>query len=304
MKIAVTGSRGFIGHHVVKSIIDAGHDVFLIHRSFANAPEFWRQFPACDVVCHLAAHIPVLMADMHPDTFRECFEGNVLFTTKVLRAAELAGVRRFVNFGSGNAYAMRQDFPDESAPLYPTSRGTPYLASKVAQETVVVGWRGLESCTLRLSSVYGPGLSKGLLPSLVRRMLRGDMIVLENGGAYGADYVSVHDVVAATLAACESHVTGPVNIGSGSRTTIGQVMDLLQGELGPAQVVINHANHPRYCGFPALNINKARAEFNFRPRSLKAGLPEYVAWLRQNGDNDARQDLAHPPDRAADVPAA
>ena len=287
MRIALTGSNGFIGSHVHVAALAAGHHVIPIRRVFADSPDFFRLFQDCKVVCHLAAYIPVLMADMHPETFRECFEGNVLFTTKVLRAAELAGVRRFVNFGSGNAYAMRQDFPDESAPLYPTSRGTPYLASKVAQETVVSGWRGLESCTLRLSSVYGPGLSKGLLPSLVRRMLRGDTIVLEHGGAYGADYVSVHDVVQATMAACESHVAGPVNIGSGSRTTIGQVMDLLQGELGPAQVVINHANHPRYCGFPALNINKARAEFNFRPRSLKAGLPDYVAWLRQNGDIDA-----------------
>ena len=118
MKIAVTGASGFIGRHVVSAATAAWHEVVAPNRQNADNPDFWRMFTGCDVVCHLAAYVPDLMADMHPQTFRDCFEGNVLFTTKVLRASELAGVKRFVNFGTGQAYAVHCDYPDESAPLW------------------------------------------------------------------------------------------------------------------------------------------------------------------------------------------
>ena len=303
MKIAITGASGFIGQHVVAAATARGHEIVTAGRDDFGY-DLWRSFSGCDVVCHLAAHIPVHMADRHPDTFWECFETNVLLTSRVLRSAELAGVRRFVNFGSGNAYAPGLDYPDESAPLYPTSRGTPYLASKVAQETIVASWAGLETCTLRLASVYGPGQTKGMLSNLTRRLLRGDTVVLEQGGAYGADYVSVHDVARVAVDACESSATGPFNIGSGWRTIIKALAEIIRGATGTGQIVITGPITGRFVGFPALNIDRAIKEFGFACQLLQPGLVEYVEWMRTNGDTDARQVAADPADRAPDVPAA
>lgn len=319
MKIAITGASGFIGQHIVEEALARGHHVTCPVRRILSTSDFWRDLQGADVVCHLAAHIPIHMADRHPETFRECFEANVLLTSKILKAAELVGARRFVNFGSGNAYAMRQDHPDESAPLYPTSRGTPYLASKVAQETIVAAWYGLETCTLRLASVYGPGQKSGMLYHLIRRLISGETVVLEKGGAFGADYVSVQDVARIAVDACESSITGPVNIGSGRRITIKTLAEMIRGIVGSGTIIVNEADRAaRFIGFPALNIARAIREFGFAPQLLQPGLVEYVKWLRANGDNnaingtaDGRHEKAgdngnstNPPDRATDLPAA
>ncbi len=303
MKLAITGVAGFIGHHVAGVALARGHKLTCPVRRTLPSSELWRDMVGCDAVIHLAAHIPIHMADRHPETFEECFIANVLLTTRILRAAELAGVKRFINFGSGNAYAIKNDYPDESAPLYPTSRGTPYLASKVAQETIVASWAGLETCTLRLGSVYGPGQRRGMLAHLATRLLRGETVVLENGGAYAADYVNVADVARVTLDAVESDCTGPVNIGSGRRVTIKTLAEMIRGICGSGTIVVKNNDHVRYCGFPALNIGRAIREFGFACRLLQPGLIDYVNWLRTNGETDARQDAAHPADRAADVPA-
>lgn len=302
MKIAITGACGFIGQHVVAAATARGHEITCPVRRTLPTSDLWRDLHGADVVCHLAAHIPIHMADRHPDTFRECFEANVMLTSKILRAADLAGVRRFVNFGSGNAYGLKVDYPDESAPLYPTSRGTPYLASKVAQETIVSAWHGLETCTLRLASVYGPGMKSGMLYHLIRRLLRGDTVVLEKGGAYGADYVSVHDVARVAVDACDSAVTGPLNIGSGRRVTIKALAEMIRGITGSGTIIVKDAERaPRFIGFPALNINRAIHEFGFACQLLQPGLVEYVEWLRTNGETN---EPANPPDRAPDLPAS
>lgn len=323
MKIAITGASGFIGKHVVEEALARGHHVTCPARRVLSTSDFWRDLQGADVVCHLAAHIPIHMADRHPETFRECFEANVLLTSKILKAAEMVGVRRFVNFGSGNAYAMRQDHPDESAPLYPTSRGTPYLASKVAQETIVAAWYGLETCTLRLSSVYGPGQKSGMLYHLIRRLISGETVVLEKGGAFGVDYVSVADVARVAVDACESSITGPVNIGSGRRVTIKTLAEMIRGIVGSGTIIVNEADRAaRFIGFPALNIVRAIREFGFAPKLLQPSLVEYVEWVRthaqsetgatsqgleiqrpqETGNTDDRP--ANPPDRAPDLPAA
>jgi UDP-glucose 4-epimerase len=289
MKIAITGASGFIGRKIVEVANFRGHELSCPPRRVLWSTDLWRDFAGVDVVCHLAAHIPVHMADRHPETFRECFEANVLLTSRILRAAELAGVRRFVNFGSGNAYAVRQDYPGESAPLYPTSRGTPYLASKVAQETIVASWAGLQTCTLRLASVYGPGQWGGMLAHLTKRLLHGDTVVLEHGGAYGADYVSVHDVARVAVDACESSATGPFNIGSGRRTTIQVLADIIRGAAGTGEIIVKPTDRPRFIGFPALNIGRASRELGFSSQLLLLdGLTEYVEWMRANGDTNAK----------------
>lgn len=304
MKLAITGSTGFVGAHVKAVALARGHHVVCPVRRILPSPDFWRDLVGCDAVCHLAAHIPIHMADRHPETFQDCFVTNVLLTARILRAAQIAGVPRFVNFSSGNAYAVKQDYPGEGAPLYPSSRGTAYLASKVAQEIVVSSWHELATCSLRLGSVYGPGQIKGMLPHLIRRLLRGDTVVLENGGTYGADYVSVHDVARVAVDACESDCTGPFNIGSGRRVTIKTMAEVLRGIIGSKSEIIVKPlrNGNIYNGFPALNISRAIRELGFACQILQPGLTQYVEWL--NGETHARQDASHPADRAPDLPAA
>src|SRR5258708_29633725 len=100
-----------------------------------------------------------------------------------------------------------------------------------------------------------------MLANLARRLLRGETVVLENGGCYGADYVNVHDVARVAIDACESDCTGPVNIGSGRRVTIQALALLLQEIIGGGKIVVKPGRS--YSGFPFLNITPALPLFRF-----------------------------------------
>src|SRR5262249_39397790 len=183
-----------------------------------------------DVVCHLAAYIPSDMADLSVRTAEHCLDVNTVGTLRLLQACTNARVRRVVNFSSGNAYAPGQDRPTEDCLLYPSLRGTAYLVSKIAQEMLADHWRiceQLEICTLRPSSVYGPGQVKGMLPRFIGQLRNHESVTLRNNGAYGADFVHVADVALATVEAIHRGCQGAFNVGSGSRTTISEMLAVL-----------------------------------------------------------------------------
>jgi len=298
--LAVTGATGFIGRRVVAAALDAGWSVRVLVRgaqqlaSFSNVDGVvWDMgaddLPAdallgVDAVCHTAAYIPRRYDD--PNAAADCMRINALGTLALLRAAKAAGVGRLVNFSSGNAYAPGYRTVRESAPMYPADRAVYYLASKLAAELYVTHWsrkEGLSACTLRVSSVYGPGMAETGFPALfARNALAGQPLKLANGGLYGVDLVYVGDVVAAAMAALDATVQGPVNVGSGKRTTIRAFARLLLSLVGgkAGLLVTESAGAKSDLGFSALNIAIARHELHFSPTPLREGLAHYLDALR------------------------
>jgi UDP-glucose 4-epimerase len=298
--IVVTGASGFVGRRLVKEAARRNWSVRALVRGAPprEAPEnvVFAQWDAlapdapvnllagADAVCHLAAFIPPDFAD--PAAAEACLRVNALGVLKLLEASSKAGVRRVVHFSSGNAYAPGGPSPTEDHPQRPAWRAPYYLMSKVCGEVFAEHWcrsRRLPICTLRLASVYGPEMDdRGLLPTLARRLLRGDPVQLRDGGRHTADFVHVEDVVAAALAAVESETTGPFNIGSGEATTAAALAETLVSLVGaPASLVHFEAAPPEPAplGFAAPDIARARALLAYRARPLRAGLRDYLEWL-------------------------
>jgi UDP-glucose 4-epimerase len=296
MKIlALTGASGFIGKRLAIACLGAGWSVRALVRNPARAPKIgglvpiaWdatSQLPdsllqGASAVCHLAAHIPQDMTD--PISARTCMDVNAQGTLNLLIAAERAGISRFVNFSSANAYAPSDRPVHEDWPLFPSQRAPYYLASKVAAEIFVDYWRvarGMATVTLRLASVYGEGMKEsGVLSLFESRLRRGQEIVLRQGGLYGADFVFVDDVVDAAMSVLGCDISGPVNIGSGRRQTICDcaaiLIDLLGADPGLVRLEPPGANPDM--GFAALDIGRARKVLNFDPISLSEGLGRYL----------------------------
>ncbi len=215
----ITGARGFIGGNLARRLHGSGVRVHALLR--APAEGAWDAAATCRLgeepvpvrvmegvatVFHLAgvAHTWGRAREMTA-LYRTV---NIEGTAALVRAAERAGVRRFVYFSSVKAMAdPGEDCVDESSTGGPAD---PYGCSKQEAEEIVLeaGTRaGMHVCVLRPSLVYGAGV-KGNLLRMIARIDRGwfpPPPAVDNRRSM----VHVEDLVdAALLAAGEARASG------------------------------------------------------------------------------------------------
>ena len=141
--------------------------------------------------------------------------------------------------------ALETTLVAEDAPLDPRNA---YASSKVAQEYYASNWArvsGGSVAALRYHNVYGPGMPRdtpyaGVAAIFTSALRRGEAPKVFEDGAQRRDFVHVRDVAAATVTACEKHLSGvrAFNVGSGTPRTVGDMARALADALkGPRPVV-------------------------------------------------------------------
>ena len=173
--IALTGATGFIGQHLLRELPRLGYRVRVLLRRPASLPEeatgavvgdlsrarnMSTALKDVDAVIH-SAGLAHAMSGKPEDDYRAI---NTEATVALARAAERAGVRRFVFLSSIRAQTgpVSRDILDESSPAAPTDA---YGRSKLAAEEGLAEI-GLDWVALRPVLVYGPGV-KGNMAALV-----------------------------------------------------------------------------------------------------------------------------------------
>jgi len=300
--ILVTGASGFVGSHLVRSLVRQGVDVVsLFHknrieqdkrhfridlRDGVALEKLFRQFRFSAVI-HLAA----AGVETEAETLENVAAVNVLATASLARLAMAHGVERFVHVGTGFEYRPQAQPMDESTPL-----GAPnlYGASKAA------GWmlldalyrlEGLPLVTFRPFSIYGPGESAAkLVPYTILQAQAGEPIRLTLGSQV-RDYVFVEDVVdALRLGLTAQAAVGKVyNIGTGpaeARSVRRMVEEIVEMMGAPARLCwFDRATRGR-CDPPFLVSDPTRAhvELGWRPRvSLADGLARTIESYKAAG---------------------
>jgi UDP-glucose 4-epimerase len=290
--IAVTGGTGAVGRRVVRDLVGSGFHVRSLSRTAVadaehvpvdlatDEPVGAELLSGCSAVVHLASHIPRKPED--PASAELCLRINAIGTLKLLQASEEAGIGRFIQTTSANAYAPGLEAPREEDAMYPSERGVFYLSSKVVQDVLGSYWanrRAMVVTTLRLSSVYGAGAETSLFTRFARALHAGDPITLANGGSFGADFVDIADVSSAIVRFLTADAAGVFNIASGERTTLLQAARLLIELIGSAEDrLIVEPERETEAGFPRMDISKA-LDFGFAPSDLRTGLGRLVEWV-------------------------
>lgn len=217
MILALTGATGFVGGHTVEAAISSGHEVRALTRR-AQPDRLGVTWIRGDLADEAAlrdlcdgANAVIHIAGVVNAKSRAGFEeGNVAGTRRMLRAAEAAGIRRFVHVSSLSARE-----PSLSH----------YGASK-ARADDLVRMSELDWVTVRPPAVYGPGDLEQLD---IYRLAKRGLAVAPNRGRFSVIYVT--DLAQALVALAES--------GKGSR----RIFEIADGPIG-----LSHAGYALLIG--------------------------------------------------------
>ena len=213
------------------------------------------------MVYHLAAQSNVLGALADPDY---SFTTNVVGTYNVLQAARSTGVARVVFSSSREVYGEPAMLPVcEDTPL---GAKNPYGASKVAGEAYcrVLACDSMATSILRFGNVYGPGDRDRVIPLWIARAARREPLEVF-GGAQEMDFVPVDLAVRALLAATDRGVAGPVNVGTGIATRIGDLAERIRSfAQGQIEVVSRPARSAEVVRFVA-DVTRMRQTLGIEP---------------------------------------
>ena len=160
-----------------------------------------------DAVIHLA----------QSDRYREFPEGaddmfavNLTSTAALLEYARAANASRFLLASSGGVYAPAAQPITESAAVAPPNF---YLSSKYAAELLVRSYSSiLRTIAFRFFFVYGPGETRTLVPRLVDKVLRDDVIEIEGDPGLRMNPICVEDAVRVLAPALSVDQSGVFNV--------------------------------------------------------------------------------------------
>lgn len=307
MKYLVTGAAGFIGAHLARRLLEEGHEVWVVDNLSTgkreNVPpgaEFLefdiasRDLDAAlpkvpfDAVLHLAAQSSGEISHEAPTVD---LLSNVFGTLQLLKLCRERGVPRFVYASSMAVYGLTERLPvAEDDRFVPHSF---YGINKLAAEHYVEHFRkaGLKTTVLRMFNVYGPGqnlgnMKQGMVSIYLAYVLAGEPLLVKGSADRFRDFIYIDDVVAAWLAALREPVSeGRVyNLGTGRRTTVGQVITELMAAFGHApgaySVQFGAPTPGDQFGMQA-DIRRIQRELGWEPRiGLSEGIRRMVEWAR------------------------
>lgn len=289
MRVLVTGASGFVGRWAVDALVARGVEVLAVSRRPVAASG--AKTVACDLLDPATAR--KLLADTRPDivlhlawtvehgkfwTAPENLDW-VAATLGLMRAAEDAGVKRFVGTGTCFEYDWPEnaDCDEATTPARPT---TLYAVAKDAVRRIGMEWGGLPFAWARLFYLYGPDEHPDrLVASIARRLAHGERAPMSQGLAV-RDFMHVADAGAALAAVALSDLTGPVNVCSGEAASIRDIAGALARAagrpdlLGVGDLPDRAGDPPRIVGA----VRRLREEAGFTPKyRLADGLADVYA---------------------------
>lgn len=253
--IAVTGSEGFIGSHLVDALVTRGYRVRALvqYNSFSSrgwlaqlsadtmssvdvvfgdvrdGGQMLHYVDGVDAVLHLAALIAIPYSYVAPASYLTTNAGGTL---NVLEAVRAHGTPRLVHTSTSEVYGTALTVPiHESHPLQAQS---PYSASKIAADKLVESYHlsfGVPAVTLRPFNTYGPRQSaRAVIPTVITQIAAGARQIQLGASTPTRDFNFVADTVDAFVAVLEASddVLGRTfNAGSGRETSVGDSVRLI-----------------------------------------------------------------------------
>jgi len=322
-KVLVTGADGFIGSHVVETLLDLGAEVraFALYNSFGSlgwldsSPRFSDALAAgkaefvlgdirdaehvsdavsgVDVVLHLAALIAIPHSYTAP---RSYVDTNVTGTLNVLEAVRRHGTNRLVHTSTSEVYGTPETVPitEEHA-----LRGqSPYSATKIAADKLAESYAlsfDTPVTVLRPFNTFGPRQSaRAVIPTVLAQLLSGAQELRIGSLHPQRDFTFVTDTALGFACAAIADLAPgtTVQLGTGRTVSIGDIVDLALRITGAEASIVTEDQRIRPEGSEVEILlsdpTKAKELLGWEPQvDLEAGLERTAEWMRESANLDA-----------------
>jgi NAD dependent epimerase/dehydratase len=310
-KILVTGADGFIGSHLVETLIDKGYRVkaFVYYNSFNN----WGwidSFPAekkskleifsgdirdpngvytamedCTVVFHLAALIAIPYSYHSPDSY---VDTNVKGTLNIVQAAKRLNIKRVLCTSTSEVYGTARFVPITEE--HPKQGQSPYSATKIGADAIADSFFrsfNLPVTIVRPFNTYGPRQSaRAIIPTIISQLLN-KVTALKLGDVRPTrDLVYVKDTAEAfiRIAECNSLIGQEINIATQTEISIGDLAQMLISKIGSNAVIEEDEVRLRPENSEVFRLlgsaEKLVQHTGWCPSTdLSSGLDETIAWF-------------------------
>jgi UDP-glucuronate 4-epimerase len=310
--ILVTGGAGFIGSHVIESLLARGDRVVCVdsfdtfydpavkranlrsassHPNFALVEADIRDLKRMEAICeahavtrffHAAGRPGVRPSLLDPLLYEDV---NVRGTLVLLEAARRRPVANFVFASSSSVYGGVDRVPfSEDMPLNrPIS---PYAATKLAGELLCSTYHhlyGLPMTCLRFFTVYGPRQRPDMaIHRFVRLIEHGQPVPIYGDGTARRDFTYIDDIVQGVVAALDKPSSFEVfNLGESATIKLTELIALIEECLGKKARPEWLPPQPGDMPVTYADISKANRLLGYSPRTpVKDGVPRFVQWFR------------------------
>ncbi|RLJ07832.1 MAG: hypothetical protein DRP16_02690 [Candidatus Aenigmatarchaeota archaeon] len=318
LKVLVTGGAGFIGSHIVESLVKKGAEV-IVYDNFstgsienikhlekdievirADILDYDKLLDVCrgvNVISHQAAQLEITKCIDNPI---EDLKINAEGSLNVFNAAIKNGVKKVIYASSACVYGQAQYIPQDEN--HPTNPNWQYGISKLAVEKyadIYNKYYGIPTIGLRYSIVYGPKEWYGrVLTVFLKRAMEGQLPVVW-GGDQIRDFIYISDVVSLHSLCIESDIVynDIFNVSTGIGTSIKQLArliieifdldgepiyeDVKEGE--GSELLEGRKRLPMELKKMVLDNRKAKKNLGWEPRvRLREGLIKEFEWLKSN----------------------
>jgi nucleoside-diphosphate-sugar epimerase len=275
--IAVTGSYGFIGMHLIKQLQNLSNKLIPVDikdGSDLKDEKIIEQVPHFDILIHLAARSFVPESYITPHVF---FRDNYILTLNALELCRKhkASMILFSSYVYGKPIYLPID------EQHPTDGFNPYAQSKLICEELCKSYNRhfkVPLIILRPFNIYGPGQDDRYLIAKIIKMAKSGRIELENP-LPKRDFIHVYDVVnfiLFVLKRIRKFNCEVFNLGSGTSHSVNEIVTMAVGNKN-IQVLYNNVSRPSEIYDTVCNNKKAIQELDWHPIiSLQEGIDQIL----------------------------
>jgi GDP-L-fucose synthase len=302
-KVLVTGAHGFVGTNVMELLrqkkdckilspsrqeLDLTKETEVSRYMLTHKPQ---------IVLHLAGKVGGILANktLPADFFYE----NIMMGTLVMHYAWKCGAEKVVALAAGCGYPKHltvpyteedfwKDLPDENSIGYSMAKKNLIIQSWTYREQ-----HGFNSVVLLPANLYGPHDNFDLetshvVPALIRKFLEAvetasDKVEVWGDGSASREFLYSQDTAQAILDTAERvNESGPFNLGTGTETTIKELIETIRELTGFGGKVVWDTTKPNGQPRRFYDMTKFKEAVGYVPQTgISEGIKKTIAWYNE-----------------------